>query len=468
MKYVSVRGQSPPVSFREAVLRGLAPDGSLYVPERIPPLPQSVLTDLKDSSLHSLACEVTAPFIEEISPEDLDQLIHKAWDFPIPLVQLEERIFLLELFHGPTLAFKDVGARFMAQVLSCFLEQEHHELSIIVATSGDTGSAVAHGFFNVPHISVYVLYPSGKISRLQEQQMTILGGNIRAIEVEGTFDDCQRLVKQALADEEIVKPRNLTTANSINLGRLIPQISYYVWGVAKLREQSEVGSKAPSQPGLRRSSAPEQSMVGSGTPSQPSEPGVNPIVVVPSGNFGNLTAGVYAKWMGAPIGRFVAATNLNDVVPEYLRSGVFTPRPSIQTFSNAMDVGNPSNLARLQALYRQSVERMRQDIQGYRVSDEKTLTEIRSTYERTGCILDPHTAVGVHAARAVLAGKPDGPPAIVMATAHPGKFPEVVERALGLKIPLPPPLEHALRQPKKSTPLPNEFDRLKSFLLDAS
>lgn len=440
MRYRSVCGESPPVSFREALLSGIAPDGSLYIPEHIPKLPASVFQHIKDHSLHSLGREVASLFIEEIQPDELEAIVRKAWDFPIPLIRLEENIFLLELFHGPTLAFKDIGARFMAHVLSHFLAHDHREVSIVVATSGDTGSAVAHGFHDVPHISVYVLYPSGKISKLQEQQMTTLGGNIHAIEVEGTFDDCQRMVKQALADREILSKRNLTTANSINLGRLIPQIAYYLWAIAQLKQITLGGSSAPDLM-------------------------ANPTIVVPSGNFGNLTAGVYAKQMGIPIGGFIAATNANDVVPEYLRSGTFSPRPSVHTLSNAMDVGNPSNLARLQALYAHSVDRIREDIVADTVSDEETLGEILHTYERTKYILDPHTAVGVRAARKHLAGKGKGRPIIVTATAHPGKFPETVERALGKKIPLPPALERALNQPKQSTVIPNDYDRWKSLLL---
>ncbi|HAL57889.1 MAG TPA: threonine synthase [Bacteroidetes bacterium] len=439
MKFRSIVGKSPAVTFREALLQGMAPDGSLYVPERIPPLPASCLDQLRFHSLHTLGQEVLSLFIDEIPSEDLLQIVRKAWTFPIPLVQIESDLFLLELFHGPTLAFKDVGARFMAQVLSYLLGKEERRITIAVATSGDTGSAVAHGFFGVPHIEVFVLYPSGKISRLQEQQMTTLGGNIHAIEVDGTFDDCQRLVKQALTDEELVRTRNLTTANSINLGRLLPQITYYVWAVAQL-----------------------QRMIG-----RTSSDGVvqTPSVVVPSGNFGNLTAALYAGSMGAPIKSFVAATNANDVVPEYLKSGTYTPRPSVQTYSNAMDVGDPSNLARLQALYGFDVGRIQRDIEAMSVSDDETVAEIRQTFERTGRILDPHTAVGVSAARRMLAAGRISSPVIVTATAHPAKFPEVVEKALGKQIPLPSALEQALKLPKQSTPLPADFRAWRGLLM---
>ena len=443
MRFRSILGNSPPVTFRESLFRGMAPDGSLYIPEHIPPLPELFVQQLENESLHSIGTQVTSRFIDEVPEATLRAIVQEAWNFPIPLVRLEEGLYLLELFHGPTLAFKDVGARFMAHALSHFLEKEKEGITIVVATSGDTGGAVAHGFFNVPHISVFVLYPSGKISKLQEQQMTTLGGNIHALEVEGTFDDCQRLVKLALADPEILQARSLTTANSINIGRLIPQITYYFWGVAQLRR-------------LR-----ESSRLISGQPPQP-------IVVVPSGNFGNLTAAVYSKWMGNPIARFIAATNANHVVPDYFSSGTYTPCPSVQTYSNAMDVGNPSNFVRLQALYEYNLEQMRHDISAVSVSDEETLAEIRRTYDRTGYVLDPHTAVGVAAARQVHSSAVDSPPVIAVATAHPGKFPDVVEKALGKHVSLPPALQEAMKQPKISTRIPPEYSSWKGILLQSA
>ena len=443
MKFVSVGKKSPPVSFREALFSGIAPDGGLYVPEYLPALPRSFSDHLRDYSLQQFAREVLSSFIGEIPATDLDQIIGKALSFPIPLVKLEDDLFLLELFHGPTLAFKDVGARFMAETMSYFLAQSHRKVTILVATSGDTGSAVAHGFHNVPNTEVLILYPSGRISRLQEQQMTTLGGNIRAIEVQGTFDDCQRLVKQALTDPEILRVRTLSTANSINLGRLLPQIVYYVWAVAQWQQHHSQEQTAP-------------------------------IFAVPSGNFGNLTAGVYAKLMGTPIAGFIAATNVNDVVPRYLQSGTYTPRPSIQTISNAMDVGNPSNLARLQFLFNDDVARFRRDIEAISISEDDTINEIRRTYERTGYILDPHSAVGVAAARTILhskqydkAGTSGGQMrhnTIVAATAHPAKFPDVVKRAIGIDIPLPSTLVDALSKPKLSVRIPSDYNRWKELL----
>jgi threonine synthase len=436
MKFRSVLGESPSVDFREALFRGLAPDGSLYIPERIPWLRVPYAEDVISQRLPLVATDVLSAFIDDIPEEEIRGMAERALNFPIPLIRLERNLFLLELFHGPTLAFKDVGARFMARALSYFLEREERDLTIAVATSGDTGSAVAHGFFNVPNISVFVFYPSGKISRLQEQQMTTLGGNIHAVEVEGTFDDCQRFVKSALADRDLVRTRNLTTANSINLGRLIPQITYYVWATVLYRQ-------ALGEAALR---------------------GHGPIITVPSGNFGNLTAAVYSKRMGAPVARFISASNANEVVPEYFKTGVFQPRPSLQTFSNAMDVGNPSNFARLQALYGNNLQAMQRDITAVSVGDDETLIEMRRTYEQCGYVLDPHTAVGVAAARKVQQSESLVEPTIVAATAHPAKFPEVVARALGISIPVPPQLEEAMNREKQSIRIPAEYKRVIELL----
>jgi threonine synthase len=355
-------------------------------------------------------------------------------NFPCPLVQLEGGIYLLELFHGPTFAFKDFGARFMAEAFSYFLQNEQQELTIIVATSGDTGSAVAHGFHNQPHIKVFVLYPSGKISPLQERQIATLGGNIVAVEVEGTFDDCQRLAKQALSDPELRKNRAVSSANSINVGRLLPQTFYYVAGVGAW--QTQVGE--------------EQKPLW---------------VVVPSGNFGNLTAGLFAKWMGLPIERFVAATNVNDVVPQYFKTGTYVPRPAIPTISNAMDVGNPSNLARMRTLYGDNLERLKQDVEAVSVNEQETLDELKRTYEKTGYILDPHTAVGVAAARRVQHEMSvDVPAFIVLATAHPAKFAEIIEPMMGAKVKVPRELQDVTSKQKKSVAIVAEYKSLLNVL----
>lgn len=460
MKFVSTNGKSPAVSFRDALFHGMAPDGGLYAPDHFPKSSASSMERLHDETLPTIGLEILSRFIDEIAAQDLERIVQRAWNFPIPLVQLTNNIFLLELFHGPTLAFKDVGARFMAEALSYFLSQERREMIITVATSGDTGSAVAHGFYNAPNITVYILYPSGKISKLQEQQMTTVGGNIQAVEVGGTFDDCQRMVKQAFADNELLKTRNLTTANSINLGRLLPQIVYYAWGIAQLRKELR-GSPARTTDVVQSGGSAPQGGLGSGTPSER----VKPVVVVPSGNFGNLTAAVYAKHLGMSIKHFIAATNVNDVVPLYLETGTFTPRPSIQTLSNAMDVGNPSNLARLQFLYENNVDRMRQDMTAIRISDEETLDEIRRTYDQTRYILDPHTAVGVAAARKYLDHHGFSSPVIVAATAHPAKFPEIIEQVLGVKIPLPSALQEALQRPKQTVAIAPTYSEFKSLLV---
>ena len=437
MMFRSILAQSPPVRFREALFRGIAPDGSLYRPETIPVLPSLSAFFGSARSLPEVAARVLGMYIDDVPPKELERMAAQAFSFPIPLVRISDDVFLLELFHGPTLAFKDVGARFMAVALSYFLEREQREMTIAVATSGDTGSAVAHGFFNLPHVSVFVLYPSGKISRLQEQQMTTLGGNIHAVEVEGTFDDCQRLLKLALADKDLVEQRNLTTANSINLGRLLPQVTYYLWGAILLHEHFGVPLRA--------------------------ERGA--FVAVPSGNFGNLTAAAYAKHMGAPISGFISASNANEVVPEYFRTGVFRPRTSLETLSNAMDVGNPSNFVRLQSLYANDLRKMQNDIRAFSITDEETLGEMARTYQEAGVVLDPHTAVAVAAARKATSTRQTGSSTIVVATAHPAKFPEIVSRALNISIPLPQQLQEALHRPKQSTRIPAEYTEVRRLLL---
>ncbi|MBI5216523.1 MAG: threonine synthase [Ignavibacteriae bacterium] len=432
MKFRSVKGESPSVSFRETLFNGQAPDGSLYVPELLPKLSPGFVSSLREKTYHEIAFEMLSLFLDEIPSTDLKNIIEQSFTFPIPLVHLEQNLYLLELFHGPTLAFKDVGARFMANTLSYFLQKDKREITILVATSGDTGSAVAHGFYNVPNINVYVLYPSGKISRLQEQQMTTLGGNIHAIEVDGTFDDCQRLVKQSLADAELVRAKNLTTANSINLGRLLPQSTYYAWSVAQLQSQFKQTE--------------------------------NPVVVVPSGNFGNLTAAVYAKHMGIPVRKFCAAMNVNDVVGSYLWIGKFSPRDSIQTYSNAMDVGNPSNFARLQVVYDFQFQKMFSEMEPFSIDDARTLREIQLTYERTGTILDPHTAVGVCSARAMKSKQAIHEPMVIASTAHPAKFPEVVKKAIGVDVPLPVVLRSALNRQKQTTRTSTKYEDWKNLL----
>jgi threonine synthase len=428
MQFRSIKDKTQTVQFKEALLRGIAPDGTLFIPVKIPRLDNEFLGTLDRLSLWEIGLQVVSEYIDDIPPHIMQLIAERAWNFPIPIRQIDDTLFLLELFHGPTLAFKDIGARFMAECLGYFVREEKKEITIIVATSGDTGSAVAHGFYKVKNISVYLLYPSGKISPLQEKQMTTLGNNIHAVEVNGTFDDCQRLVKQALADRDVVRRHSLTTANSINVGRLLPQITYYVSGYAEWR-----------------------ALTGNTTV---------PVLVVPSGNFGNLTAALYAKKMGVPIGSCIAATNENDVVPEYFRTGVYTPRASKMTYSNAMDVGDPSNLSRILALYDHDVEMMKRDLTAVGINDDETLEEIQDVFDRTGYILDPHTAVGVRSLRKVNPLEP----AIVASTAHPAKFPEVIKKALNIDIELPEILKRSLDLPKRSVEIDPVYEELKQVL----
>lgn len=401
LRFVSTAGKAPPADLRGALFDGLAPDGGLYLPEALKRLPPSTLAGLRNGSWPHTALTVATHLLEgALTAAQLERVIGEALDFPVPLVPLTERLYALELFHGPTCAFKDVGARFMARLVALYQAPEDPPLTILVATSGDTGGAVAHAFFNLRGTRVVVLYPEGKVSPLQERQFTTLGGNITALAVGGTFDDCQRLVKQAFADPGLRHLR-LTSANSINLGRLLPQIFYYFHAWAQL-------------------------------PTPPAEL----IVSVPSGNFGNLTAGLMAKRLGLPVTRFVAATNVNDVVPQYLATGAFTPRPSIATLSNAMDVGDPSNFPRMLWLYGGSVDRMREDVEGHAYTDAKTRAAIARAYADWRCTLDPHSAV---ACLGLAQGMMDLPGAtgIFLATAHPAKFAEVVGPTIGKAVEVP-------------------------------
>ena len=429
MRFISTLGTAEPKDFRGALFRGMAEDGGLYVPEQLPRLSGAFLAELNEHSFHAIALEVLAPFVDDIPRDALRAIIERAFNFQVPLVLLEDRLHLLELFHGPTLAFKDVGARFMAQVMSHYLATEQREIAVLVATSGDTGSAVAHGFFKVPHITVFVLYPSGRVSDVQERQMATLGGNVRAIEVAGSFDDCQRLVKRALSERPPAAGRELTTANSINIARLLPQVTYYLWGYAQWRRAATAATRPPQ-------------------------------FVVPSGNFGNITATAYARAMGMPATRLVAATNANDVVPEFLRTGRYTPRASVATLSNAMDVGDPSNLSRLRALLGNDAAKLGAQLQSRSISDADTLREIRVIAAHTGTVLDPHTAVAMRVARAL----PDDIDTLVAATAHPAKFPEVMRQAFGRDIAVPESLAALAGLAKLSVRIPAEYDAFRELL----
>jgi threonine synthase len=428
MRWVSSRGASPAVPFIDALFAGTAPDGGLYMPERLDPLSSDQLAAIRAATdIVEIGTIVGSHLLrDEISVADMRALVRDALDFPIPLVQVTANIWSLELFHGPTMAFKDVGARTQARLLHHFTDGT--PLTILVATSGDTGSAVAQAFHGVPDTRVVVLYPEGKVTDVQEAQMASLGDNIIAVAVHGTFDDCQRLVKQAFADDDLRSHVWLTPANSINLGRLLPQVFYYF-----------VLSTLDC-----------------------------PTVSVPSGNFGNLTAGLIAKRIGLPVERFVAATNVNDVVPEYLRTGDYKPRASVKTVANAMDVGAPSNFERMRAMYGESFEALRCDIVGAAFNDATVVAEIQAVWSRHGYLLDPHGAIAWLGLRETLATEVDNAPGVFLATAHPAKFREVVEPAIGETIPLPPALADAIKRPRHSERIPVDYPVLKKLLLAQS
>jgi len=431
MRYRSTSRIAPLTSLRGAVLRGLAPDGGLYMPAEIARHTPEELEEFRGLPFTEVCFRVVRPFATPDVPEEvLWQVVSEAISFPVKLVSLSPGLHILELFHGPTLAFKDFGARFMARLMGYFVRGETRQLTVLVATSGDTGSAVAHGFLGVPGIRVVILYPSKRISEAQEKQFTTLGENITALEVAGTFDDCQRLVKQAFADAELNKRAFLTSANSINIGRLLPQMFYHVAAYRQLPVAS-----------------------------------VPLIVSVPSGNFGNLTAGIFAKRIGLPVAKFVASTNANDVVPEYLRTGKFCPRAAQATYSNAMDVGSPNNFPRLLDLCRNRLEYVQKEIWGHGATDEETLAAMKTLHDRFGYISDPHTAVGFLGWEAYKLEHAEPAQGLVLATAHPAKFADVVRKAIGTAPPLPDRLAAYLKREKLSLPMSIAYDDFKQFLL---
>ena len=437
MRWVSSRGASPAVPFIDALFAGTAPDGGLYMPERLDPLSPEQLAAIRAAAgdIVEIGTIVGSHLLrDEISAADMRALVRDALDFPIPLVSVTDNIWSLELFHGPTMAFKDVGARTQARLLHHFTDGT--PLTILVATSGDTGSAVAQAFHGVPDTRVVVLYPEGKVTDVQEAQMASLGDNIIAVAVHGTFDDCQRLVKQAFADDDLRSHVWLTPANSINLGRLLPQVFYYF----------VFAGLGPADAGPHKA----------------------PVVSVPSGNFGNLTAGLIAKRIGLPVERFVAATNVNDVVPEYLRTGEYKPRASVKTVANAMDVGAPSNFERMRAMYGESFEALRCDIVGAAFNDETVVAEIRAVWGQHEYLLDPHGAIAWLGLRETLGTESGDSPGVFLATAHPAKFREVVEPAIGEAISLPPALAEAIKRPRHSERLPVDYGVLKKLLLAQS
>ncbi|MDR3119198.1 MAG: threonine synthase [Mediterranea sp.] len=433
MKYYSTNKQTPAVSLQEAVTKGLASDKGLFMPETIKPLPTEFFDTIETLSFQEIACRVADAFFgEDIPAGTLKDIVYDTLNFDIPIVKVAKHIYSLELFHGPTLAFKDVGARFMARLLSSFIsKQGRKNVNILVATSGDTGSAVANGFLGVEGVHVYVLYPKGKVSEIQEKQFTTLGRNITALEVDGTFDDCQALVKAAFMDGELNKRMLLTSANSINVARFLPQAFYYFHAYAQLKRRGEADRVA---------------------------------VCVPSGNLGNITAGLFGKRMGLPIGRFIAANNNNDTLCRYLQTGVYNPRPSVATIANAMDVGDPSNFARILDLYGHSHEAITADVDGITCADEQIRKTIKDVYLTTGYLLDPHGACGYRALEERLEAGETG---VFLETAHPAKFLETMQDVIGDQFKIPARLKTFMKGEKKSLPMPKTFEDFKRYLLNS-
>jgi len=430
MEYFSLNNKAHTSTFENAVLKGLAPDKGLYFPKEIKKLPGSFFEEIKSLSKTEIAFEVIKNFIgNEIPEAELKKIIENTLDFEFPLVKLKENISILELFHGPTLAFKDVGAKFMAGSLGYFIKKgDLGKVTVLVATSGDTGGAVANGFLGVEGINVVILYPKGKVSEIQEKQLTTLGQNITALEVTGTFDDCQDMVKQAFLDKDIQQKIQLTSANSINVARWLPQMFYYFFAYQQLSDE-------------------KRKLVFS----------------VPSGNFGNICAGLLAKKMGLPISHFVASSNVNNVVGRYLKTEKYEPKPSVQTISNAMDVGNPSNFIRIQELFHNEFGELKAHLSSYSFDDEATKDAIKEVYENTGYVMDPHGAVGYLGLGTFLNENPDYQ-GIFLETAHPVKFLETVEKVIGKKLEIPGSIQSILQKEKQSIEIGNYSD-LKDFLI---
>lgn len=429
MNYYSTNRLSPTVDFREATLRGQAPDKGLYFPSVIPRLEDSFCNGLRDMDETEIAFRVIRPYTGDTIPDkELFRIVAETVAFPMPLVPVKDRMSVLELFHGPTLAFKDVGARFMSRCLGHFAAGGNRKITVLVATSGDTGGAVAAGFYEVEGVEVVILYPSGMVSPVQEKQLTTLGKNIRALEISGSFDDCQAMVKSAFADTALREKRFLTSANSINVARWLPQQFYYFF-------------------------AQKQWMY----------PGQAPVISVPSGNFGNICAGILAMQSGLPVRHFVAACNINDVVSDFLQTGELQPKTARPTLSNAMDVGNPSNFVRILELFRHQLPALKEKLSAVTISDPETLSTIREVFKSSGYLLDPHGAVGYMGLQRFLEHNP-GPAGYFLETAHPVKFPEAVELATGTSIAVPPSLGPLMSRPKQSTIMGSNYAELREFL----
>jgi len=432
MKYYSTNKKVSGVSLEDAVVKGLAEDKGLFMPDTVKMLPQSFYDNIENLSFQEIAYTVADAFFgEDVEAVALKEIVYDTLNFDVPLVHVVDNIYSLELYHGPTLAFKDVGGRFMSRLLRYFIQkQSKTKVNVLVATSGDTGSAVANGFLGVEGIHVYVLYPKGLVSPIQECQFTTLGQNITALEVDGTFDDCQALVKSAFMDEELNAKMKLTSANSINVARFLPQSFYYFYAYAQLKKAGKAG---------------------------------NLVMCVPSGNFGNITAGLFAKRMGLPVKRFIAANNRNDIFLQYLQTGEYKPRPSVSTIANAMDVGDPSNFARVLDLFGGSHDAIVSEISGVRYNDLQIAESLNACYSETGYLLDPHGACGY---RALKEGLADNETGIFLETAHPAKFLETVEKIIGEKVNIPLKLQEFMKGEKKSLHLSKDFDTFKNYLLD--
>lgn len=429
MLYFSTNKQSPTVNFREAAVSGQAPDKGLYFPEKIPHLTSDFLKYFRQKPKAEIAFEVIRPYVGDTIPEDeLYRICADTVNFDFPLVKINDSVYSLELYHGPTLAFKDVGARFMSRCLGYFSKGNSQKITILVATSGDTGGAVANGFLGVEGVDVVILYPSGKVSNIQELQLTTLGQNITALEVEGTFDDCQRMVKQAFADEQLNKQLILTSANSINVARWLPQQFYYFYAIQQWQEDEL------------------------------------PVVSVPSGNFGNICAGLLAHSSGLPVKHFIAACNSNDVFPIYLQTGIYKPKPAVSTYSNAMDVGDPSNFVRIMEIFQQQLNGLKSTLTGYTISDEETKSTLKTVYQNHNYLLDPHGAVAYNALEQYLSQHQNSK-GVILETAHPVKFYDVIEPVINETVPVPDAVAEQIKKEKVSTKIGADVEDLRSYLL---
>ena len=430
MKYFSTNHNSPIVSFKEATIKGQAPDKGLYFPEHIPALPEDLIKNINDFSKEEIAYRVIAPYVGNAIPKnELQRIVSETVNFDIPLVKINEQISSLELYHGPTLAFKDTGARFMSRCLGYFMKGSDKKVTVLVATSGDTGGAVANGFYDVEGIDVVILYPSGKVSSVQEKQLTTLGNNIHALEVEGTFDECQQMVKAVFADVELNKKLKLTSANSINVARWLPQQFYYFYLWKQWKDK-----KNP------------------------------PVVTVPSGNFGNICSGLLAQKSGLPIKHFIAACNANDTVPEFLRSGNYQPQKAVPTISNAMDVGDPSNFVRIMEIFQQQLNGLKNRVTGYTISDDETKATLKSIYQNHNYLLDPHGAVAYNALEQYLT-KNKNSKGVILETAHPVKFYDVIEPLINETVPVPDSVAEQIKKEKVSIKISADVAALRSYLL---